>query len=133
MSNTDDSYDLSMAAATLRANSSDVRLLLKALCDELSASLGERLRVQHAGGRLRKSEAITSVHISMANDQFEATIEGSSLHCTIGHVSGGIRIRSEAVSTDEWLLRLLRALQSEASHSETARQALENIVIGGQQ
>ena len=32
---------------------------------------------------------------------------------------------------DDWLRRLLGALQAEAAHSQTARLALENIVIGG--
>jgi len=47
----DDSDDLRMAAASLRSNSSDVHILLKALCDELSDTLGDRLRIERAGGR----------------------------------------------------------------------------------
>jgi hypothetical protein len=126
-----DSYDLTLAAATLRSNSSDVHVLLKALCDELSDAVGERLRVQRGSGRFRKSDTITSVQITMGNDAFEATVDGSTVRCTIGRVSGGIRIRSESVPMDEWIVRLLGALQAEAAHSDAARQALENIVIGG--
>jgi hypothetical protein len=131
MTELDDSYDLALAAASLRSNSPDVRVLLKALCQQLTGTLGERLRIQRARGRLRKSDAITSVQISMPNDQFDAIIDGSVLRCSVGHLSGGIRIRSETVDMDEWIIRLLRALQAEAAHSEAARQALENIVLGG--
>ena len=130
---TDDSFDLNLAAATLRSNSTDVRILLKALISELSSTLGERLRVEHAGGRFRKSDAVARVLIAMGNESFEAAIEGPELHCVVAHSSGGIRIRSEAVGVDEWIVRLLGALQVEAAHSESARQALENIVIGGHQ
>jgi hypothetical protein len=49
----------------------------------------------------------------------------------IGHSSGGIRIRSEAVDVDGWLARLLAALEAEAAHSQAVRLALETIVIGG--
>jgi hypothetical protein len=126
-----DSYDLTLAAATLRSNTSDVRLLMKALCDELADTLGDRLKIQRGSGRFSRSETISSVQIAMANDSFEATIEGSTVRCTIGHVSGGIRIRSESVDMDAWIVRLLKALQTEAAHSDSARQALENIVIGG--
>lgn len=126
-----DSYDLTLAAAALRSNSSDVHLLLKALCDELADTLGNRLKVQRGSGRFRKSDTITAVEIAMAGDSFEATVDGSTVRCTIGHVSGGIRIRSESVDMDEWIIRLLKALQAEAAHSDAARQALENIVIGG--
>jgi len=127
----DDSYDLNMAAAMLRSNSTDLRLLLKALCEELSDTLGDRLRVQRGGSRFKKSEAISSVQITMASDQFEAVIDGSDLRCAVGHFSGGIRIRNENVDVNVWIVKLLGALQAEAAHSDTARQALENLVIGG--
>ena len=127
----DDSFDLSLAAATLRANSTDVHLLLKALCDELAPALDTRLKIQRASSRLRKSGAITSVQITMASDIFEAVLDGATVRCTVGHVSGGIRIRNEVVTMDEWIVHLLGALQSEAAHSDSARQALEHIVIGG--
>ena len=133
MGPTDDSFDLNLAAATLRSNSTDVRILMKALTSELSSTLGERLQVEHAGGRFRKSDAISRVLISMGNESFDAVIDGPELRCVVAHSSGGIRIRSEAVGVDEWIVRLLGALQAEAAHSESARQALENIVIGGNQ
>ena len=127
----DDSYDLSLAAASLRSNSADVHVLLKALSSELSDTLGERLQMEHVGGRFRKSDVIASVRIAMGNDTFEAVIEGPVLRCSVGHASGGIRIRSETVDMDEWIVRLLGALQAEAAHSESARLAIEHIVIGG--
>jgi hypothetical protein len=129
----DDSYDLSMAAAALRSNSTDLRQLVKALCDELSDTLGDRLKIQHGGGRFRKSNEISSVQITMANNLFEASLDGANLHCTLGHVSGGIRIRSETLSVNDWIVKLLEALRDEAAHSDAARLALENIVIGGTQ
>ena len=129
----DDSLDLNIAAATLRSNSADVHILLKALSSELSSTLGERLHVEHAGGRFHKSDAIARVLFTMGNETFEAAIDGPVLHCSVGHSSGGIRIRSETLSVDEWIVSLLGALQLEAAHSESARQALEHIVIGGNQ
>jgi hypothetical protein len=132
MGREDDSFDLNLAAATLRSNNTDVHILLTALASELSSTLGNRLQVEHAGGRFHKSDAIARLLIAMGNETFEAVIDGPELRCTVGHSSGGIRIRSETVGVDEWIVRLLGALQSEAAHSESARQALENIVIGGQ-
>lgn len=131
MTSMDDSYDLNLAAATLRSNSSDLRILLKALCDELSDTLGDRMRVQRDGGRFKKSDVISSVQINLSSNQLEAVMEGSSLRCTIGHFSGGIRIRNQTVDVNEWIVKLLELLQVEAAHSDTARRALENLVIGG--
>ncbi len=126
-----ESFDLELAAAQLRADSSDVHILVKVLVDQLSDALGPRLRVEHAGGRFRKSDEIKSLSITMENDQFDAVVDGPVLRCSIGRSSGGIRIRSEKVDMDAWLNRLLSLLKSEADHSQAVRQALENIVIGG--
>jgi len=131
VSGTDDSMDLELAAASLRADGSDVRILVKVLADQLADALGSRLQVTRAGGRFRKSDEIRSIHIVMDDDQFDADVDGDVLRCTIGHSSGGIRIRSEKVTVDVWLGRLLAALKVEADHSQAVRQALESMVIGG--
>jgi hypothetical protein len=127
----DDSLDLELAAASLRADGSDVHILVKVLVDQLADALGSRLKVERSGGRFRKSDEIRSLSIAMGDDQFEAQVDGTSLRCTIGHTSGGIRIRSEKVDVDTWLNRLLTVLKAEAANSQAVRLALENMVIGG--
>ena len=125
----DAAFDLSMAVSQLASNSTDLRIMLKLLVSQLSDVLGDRIAVERAG-RLRKSDDIKSVRVTLGNDTLEAVVEGASVRCSIGHSSGGIRIRSEQVGMDVWLTRLLTTLQSEAAHSEQTRVALENIVIG---
>lgn len=125
-----DAFDLSMALSSLRSNGTDSRIMLKLLVAQLSEVLGDRIRVERAGGRLRKSEEIKSVQIVLGDDTLRADVEGATVRCSIGHASGGIRIRSEQVGMDAWLTCLLTILHSEAAHSEQTRLALENIVIG---
>ena len=127
----DAAFDLSMAVSQLASNSTDLRIMLKLLVSQLADVLGDRIVVERAG-RFRKSDEIKSVRITLGDDTLEALVEGASVRCSIGHSSGGIRIRSEQVGMDAWLTRLLATLQSEAAHSEQTRRALENIVIGGQ-
>ena len=50
----DDSMDLELAAASLRADGSDVRILVKALADQLAEALGPRLDVRRSGGRFKQ-------------------------------------------------------------------------------
>jgi hypothetical protein len=119
-----------MAVSQLASNSTDLRIMLKLLVSQLSDALGDRITVERAG-RFRKSDEVKAVRIALGDDTLEANVEGTSVRCSIGHSSGGIRIRSEQVSMDEWLTRLLTALQKEAAHSEQTRLALENIMIGG--
>lgn len=125
------SFDLDVAAASLRADSQDVGILLKLLARQLSDALGDRLVVERKGGLFKKSDEILALRMAMGDESFEARRDGTSLVCTIGKTSGGIRIRSEKVGADEWLRRTLTALQAEARTNSVARQALENIVIGG--
>jgi len=123
-------FDLSMAVSQLASDRTDLRIMLKLLVSQLSDALGDRMTVERAG-RFRKNDEIKSVRINLGDDTLEAVVDGGSVRCGIGHSSGGIRIRSEQVGMDEWLTKLLGALQAEAAHSEKARQALEQIVIGG--
>lgn len=126
-------FDLPMAIASLQSSGTDARLMLKLLVDQLASVLGDRITVQRAGGRFRKSDEIKSVHITLGDDSLEANVDGPSVRCSIGHASGGIRIRSEQVDMQSWLARLLGILQKEASHSEQTRVALERMVIGDTQ
>ncbi|HMK63891.1 MAG TPA: hypothetical protein VK386_09750 [Acidimicrobiales bacterium] len=124
-------FDLDTAVAGVRSNMTDVRILLKVLAGQLADAVGpERLAIEHAR-RLRRTDDVQALAVTMGDDEFRAEIDGATLHCMIGHRSGGIRIRNEQVSADDWLKRLLQSLQAEAAYSQKARLALEHIVIGG--
>jgi hypothetical protein len=131
MADTDDAFDLDMAAAMVQSNATDVHIMLKVLAGQLSEVLGPKVVVDRAGGLLRKSEAVKALEVTLGDDVLRAQVDGATVRCSVGHSSGGIRIRTESVDLDTWLKRLLVALQEEAAHSEVARQALERIVIGG--
>jgi len=131
MGETDDAFDLDMAAATVQSNATDVHIMLKVLAGQLAEVLGPRVVVERAGGILRKSNDVKALEVTLGDDVLRAQVEGASVRCSVAHSSGGIRIRSESVDLDTWLKRLLAALRQEAAHSEGARQALERIVIGG--
>ena len=126
----DTAFDLSMAVSQLASNDTDVRIMLKLLVGQLADVLGDRMVVERAG-RFRKSDDVRAVRVTLGDDTLEAVVEGAGVRCSIGHSSGGIRIRSQQIGMDGWLTRLLSALQSEAANSERTRLALENLVIGG--
>lgn len=127
----DDAFDLDLAMAALRANQSDVRMMLDLLVDQLGAALGGRLTVER-GGLRKRSGPVRAVEVTLGGDTLRAEVEGAGLRTTVARTSGGIRIRTETVDTDTWLRRLLSGLQAEAAHSDTARQALERMVLGGE-
>lgn len=129
---TDPTFDIDLLASSLQADTGDVRVLLKALVTRLSDALGDRMRVERAGGLLKRSSEVRRVSVQLGDDTLDAAVTGEVLECTVSRISGGIRIRSSKVSMDEWLRQLLVALQTEATSSSATRRALEAIVIGDQ-
>lgn len=123
-----DSFDLELATAALLSDTHDVQFLLQMMARQLGGSLGERVKVERDGGLFkRRSTTVRSVSLAVGDDFYTA----SESACSIGHDSGGIRIRTEKVPMQEWLERLLRALQAEAGHNQSARLALENLLLRG--
>lgn len=127
----DAGFDLDLAVASLASSATDLSILLRLLVEQLAGPLGGRLSVERRGGLLRRSNEIAAVQVTLDEDVLRAEVDGAVVRCTIGHSSGGIRIRSERVDMATWLKRLLGALQNEAARSETTRTALENLMIGG--
>jgi hypothetical protein len=126
-----DPLDLELATTALLADNHDVRNLLKLLARQLAGTLGARVDVQRQGGLLRKSEEVRRLRVRIGDEEFLADVDKQQVTTTIGHDSGGIRIRTERVSTQEWLTRLLGQLQKEAVSNQASRMAIENIVMGG--
>src|ERR1700755_2465783 len=91
--NADPAFDLTMAVSQLASNSTDLRIMLKLLVSQLTDALGDRIVVERAG-RFRKTDEIKSVRINLGDDTLDAAVDGGSVRCSIGHSSGGIRIRS---------------------------------------
>lgn len=126
----DSAFDLDLAISSLNADGSDMQLMLRLLTEKLATVLGDRLQVARAGGLLKRSNAIEKVEVRFGACDLEAKLAGATAEFTIGQVSGGIRIRTERVDAEAWTRRLLQELQAEATHSASARQALESIMIG---
>ncbi len=122
--------DLELATTALLADNHDVRTLLKLLARQLAGALGPRVVVEREGGLLKRSEEVKALRVSIGGDEFVAEVTKGQVSTSIGHDSGGIRIRTEKVATDEWLARLLAELQKEAATNQAARLAIENLVMG---
>jgi hypothetical protein len=127
-----DQPDMQIAVAAVLANNTDVRMMLRVLGTTLQASLGDRVEIKKASGGLlhHKSDEVKAILVHLDQDDYEADIDGQSVHCQVGRSSGGIRIRSESLPVEEWLHRLLSALQQEAAGNQSAQQALQNIIVG---
>lgn len=124
---------MQLAAAALLADNKDVKMLLRALGKTLQDAFGDRVEVTHPPGGLlhHQSQEVKTITVHLGPDDYQAQLEGGAVHCVVGRTSGGIRIRNEELAVEQWLGRLLAALQSEAVNNQSARAALEKVIIGG--
>jgi hypothetical protein len=127
-----DPMDLELASTAILADAHDTRELLKLLARQLAGTLGERVRVQREGGLLHRSDEVKNLVVTIDNEEFTATADRARVETSICHSSGGIRIRSEKVAADVWLTRLLEALRKEATTNQSARMAIEGLVMGSE-
>jgi hypothetical protein len=125
--------DMQMAAAALLADNKDVKMMLRVLGKTLQDAFGDRVEVTRPSGGLlhHQSEEIKSITVHLGPDEYQAQLEGRSVRCVVGRTSGGIRIRNEELPVEQWLGRLLAALQEEAVNNQSARAALQRVIIGG--
>jgi hypothetical protein len=124
--------DLQLAAAAFLADNKDVRMLLRVLGKSLQETLGARVALVHgSGGLLRRSSSdVKAITVHLDPDDYQAELDGDRVRCSIARSSGGIRIRSEQLPVDQWLARLLAALQEEAANNQSAQAALQRVVLG---
>ena len=118
---------MQMAAAALLADNKDVKMMLRVLGKTLQDAFGDRVEVTHGSAGLlhHQSEEIKSITVHLGPDEYQAQLEGRSVRCIVGRTSGGIRIRNEELPIEQWLGRLLAALQKEAVNNQSARAALQ--------
>ena len=112
---------------------SDVHMLLKVLASQLSGAAGRPAQGRAPGrsaAQVRRDQV--GSRSAIGDEDFRAELQGrrGDLHRR-PLVRRASASAARQVEMDEWLRRLLSALQTEAAHSQAARLALENIVIGG--
>jgi hypothetical protein len=120
---------LDLLAGSLRADSSDARTLIEALATKLEAALPNQTLVERKATRpFSRTKRVERIAISLGEHSYKLSMIGGSATATRSKAVGGITIRNEDLSLDEWLSNLTAALGAEAKRSETARIALERLL-----
>jgi hypothetical protein len=120
---------LDLLAASLRADSSNTRSLIEALAAKLEAALPDSTSVERRGtGLFSKDKRVEKIAISLGQDYYTLAMAGESASAARSKIVGGIAIRNEQLSLDDWLSSLTAALGAEAKRSEAVRSALERLL-----
>jgi hypothetical protein len=123
-------FDLDLLAASLRADSSDVGAFVESLAAKLADVLPGRVTVQRARRGLFGPKIVRKLAVDAGGQRLELLRgEGDAIEARCARLSAGIVLKTEEISTDDWLAALGEALAAEAGRNERTRQALERLLI----
>jgi hypothetical protein len=125
---TDQDFDLS--AAGLRADGTDLRISVEVLASKLEESLPGRARVERRGGGLlgRGPKRVREVRIELGGNGYKLTVADDRVEGFRERQVGGISIKRESLTPDQWVAALTADLRAEAERSAEARAALERLL-----
>ncbi|MGO9976987.1 MAG: hypothetical protein ACLP01_30140 [Solirubrobacteraceae bacterium] len=131
MSVGDDSLELDLLAASLRAGAEDLSTFVESLATKLEDAVGSLARVERGRQGIRGPKLVRKIAVEAGGDRLELVRDGANRFVTRrARVSGGIVLKTETLDIDAWLQSLSEALASEASRSERTRQALQRLLLG---
>jgi hypothetical protein len=128
MADEDGTLDIDLLAASFRADSSDVHVFVETLAAKLEEAVPGRVRVERRRQGMRGPKVVRKIAVDGGDQRLELRADGSAIETVCARVSGGIVLKNEQVSTDEWLAALGVALAAEAKRNATTRQALERLL-----
>jgi hypothetical protein len=67
--------------------------------------------------------------LDAADQRLELQLQGAGVETSCSRLSGGIVIKSERLSVEDWIAALSEVIAAEAQRSATTRQALERLLM----
>lgn len=126
----DTDLDIDLLAASLRADSSDVGAFVEALAVKLEEAVPGSVRVERRREGMFGPKLVRRIALDGGGRRLELRRQAGTVQAYSSRLSGGIVLKSEELSADEWLRALGEALALQAQHSQTTRQALERLLNG---
>lgn len=126
----DTDLDIDLLAASLRADTSDVGAFVEALAVKLEEAVPGGVRVERRREGMFGPKLVRRIALDAGGRRLELRRDSGTVQAYSSRVSGGIVLKSEELSTDEWLRALGEALALQAQHSQSTRQALERLLNG---
>jgi hypothetical protein len=119
----------SIAGGLARGYAGDREMFLSLLVESLRPALGERLRVERAGGWFRRDGPIRQIELDMDAHRFTLLVgKGGSLSATQCRIVRGIALKTEDLSVEAWLQAVAEAVAEFAHTHQEALEALKRRV-----
>jgi hypothetical protein len=122
------SEDFDLNAAGLRADGADFAGALEVLAAKLEDALGSLTRVQRKRKLLGKPGPVSQIDVRIGDCRYSVCPSSSGPNASRLREVGGIAIKRETLSIDDWLAALTRDLETEAQRSAEARASLDRLL-----
>jgi hypothetical protein len=120
--------DLDLVTASLRADTSDLRAFVEALAVKLEQAVPGAVTVERRREGMFGPKLVRRIALDASGQRLELRADGPAVQTRSARLSGGIVLKNEEISTDDWLRALSEALAHQARSSLTTRQALERLL-----
>lgn len=121
--------DLDLLAASLRADSGDLKAFVESLAVKLQETIPGRVEVERRRSGLRGSKAVRRIAVDAGDLRLELKTQDGAIETRCSRLSAGIVLKNERLDTEAWLLVLGQALVAEAQRSEATREALARLLL----
>jgi hypothetical protein len=121
---------LDLIAASLRAETGDLKAFVEALAWKLSDSFPHRVRVERTGRRFGGKQRVRSLSVTIADNEYELDNNDGEITCRRRNVVRGIALKTEQLSLEQWIDSMSEALNQAAAQTESDRAALGRLLGG---
>lgn len=119
-----------MFAASLRANTTDIKAFMEALAAKLQGSLPNQTTVTRHSGLFAKEHPVKEITVSLGNYMYRILREKQGPVITQrAKVVRGIVLQTDQIPMEQWINELATSLAEEASSSSQAQAALERFLL----
>jgi hypothetical protein len=126
----DTDLDIDLLAASLRADAGDLGAFVEALAVKLEEAVPGGVRVERRRDGMFGPKLVRRITLDAGGRRLELRKDSGAIQTYSSRLSGGIVLKSEELTTDEWLRALGEVLALQARHSQSTRQALERLLNG---
>ena len=121
-----DGLDFELLAASLRADTSDMRGWIEVLATKLERALPGRVQV-HRGG-LFSNRAVQQIQIELGAWRLTLQMERDYPATERTHIVRGIALKTEQLPLDAWIICLSQALSDLATTSAREQAAIQSLL-----
>jgi len=119
-----------MLAASLRADTTDLRAFMEALAAKLAGALPNQTTVTRQSGLFSRDHPVKEVAVTLGDYQYRISRERQGpLMAQRAKVVRGIVLKTDAIPIEQWIEEIAESLAQEANRSAQSRAAMEQFLL----